>query len=52
MSGPLQHVNAMQPVGRVGEVNEVAETVRVPASDATSFLMGVRQPMDGRCRAL
>ena len=48
----LQHVKTMQPMGRVGEANEVAEAVLFLASDAASFITGVKLPVDGGYLAL
>ncbi len=48
----LHHVTTMQPMGRVGEANEVAEAVLFLASDASSFITGVKLPVDGGYLAL
>jgi len=38
---------AMEPIGRVGTPEEVAEAVVWLCSDAASFVLGVAMPVDG-----
>lgn len=43
---------ALHPLGRVGEADEVAETIHYLLSDAASFITGVALPIDGGLTAV
>ncbi|KAF2349446.1 NAD(P)-binding domain, partial [Trinorchestia longiramus] len=43
----LEHGRTTHALGRVGEVNEVADVVVFLASDRASFITGVTLPIDG-----
>ena len=43
----LARTAAQHPLGRVGEAEEVAQTIRYLLSDAASFVTGVALPIDG-----
>ena len=49
MSDPerLEHIIAAEPIGRVGEPEEIAETVVWLCSDAASFVTGHTMTVDG-----
>lgn len=43
----LARTAAQHPLGRVGEAEEVAQTIQYLLSDAASFITGVALPIDG-----
>jgi len=47
-----QAISAMHPIGRVGEVDEVAGAVLYLCSDAASFTTGITLPIDGGSTAI
>ena len=45
--GGQEFLTSMQPIGRLGQPEEVAEVAAFLASDAASFVTGVALPVDG-----
>jgi NAD(P)-dependent dehydrogenase (short-subunit alcohol dehydrogenase family) len=45
-------IEAMHPVGRVGQTNEVVSGVLYLCSDAASFTTGITLPIDGGSTAI
>jgi NAD(P)-dependent dehydrogenase (short-subunit alcohol dehydrogenase family) len=43
----LKNVLAMHPIGRLGEVDDVAKAIRYLASDDSSFVTGAELVVDG-----
>ena len=43
----LEEANKIYPLGRVGEVEDIASTIAFLASDSASFITGASIPVDG-----
>lgn len=48
----LEHSKTTHALGRVGEVDEVAEAIAFLASDNSAFITGISMPVDGGRHAL
>jgi len=48
----LKNVVAMHPIGRLGEVDDVAKAIRYLASDDSSFVTGAELVVDGGLTAV